>query len=372
MNPSRGPGVSVTDRPVAASAHPSSAVPARPVGFPPPVEPGPSRAARRFRRVTWAAALVSILGFAAAFLWPQTFLERLPRAVAWTGLLALARMLSFEIGLGLIGAGLASTFLCRGIQAPLALAASGVLWLSPLGYAMVRRPGPCASDRPAVRLMTFNILFRNHQFNAIASEVLRHNPDLVTFTEYTAAAEADLRPLLSAAYPYRVVAPFSRGHAVAIFSRLPIIESSVLPFERSTRSIVRAAVEHDGQRVDVLGVHLSSPFGFAGLRAGRDEFNQLRRVLQQSTHPAIVMGDFNASILGPQDEALRTLGWTSSWSTERGYGATWPAQGQLHRAMSVRIDHIYAPEAMGCTASQVGRPCGSDHRPVIADFVWRE
>jgi len=91
--------------------------------------------------------------------------------------------------------------------------------------------------------------------------------------------------------------------------------------------------------------------------------------LRDERLPVILAGDFNATPTSPSTASLTALGFTDAYDLG-GYGPghTWPNRTFAKFLPGIRIDHVYLSEGPTCTASHVGEPIGSDHRPVIADI----
>jgi endonuclease/exonuclease/phosphatase (EEP) superfamily protein YafD len=83
--------------------------------------------------------------------------------------------------------------------------------------------------------------------------------------------------------------------------------------------------------------------------------------------PVIVAGDFNMtpeSVIyrrrfGHLQNAFSTAGW--------GWGGT-----KFTRIHSVRIDHVLADDHWQIARCEVGPDVGSDHRPVVAELLFRQ
>ena len=92
----------------------------------------------------------------------------------------------------------------------------------------------------------------------------------------------------------------------------------------------------------------------------------VRREIDDSPYPVIVVGDFNAielsyvywHISSGLHDAWRSLHWFD-------YGATC-----VHRGIGVRIDYIFCADPLVPIRSSVPQPAGSDHHPVIATLAW--
>jgi len=91
----------------------------------------------------------------------------------------------------------------------------------------------------------------------------------------------------------------------------------------------------------------------------------VRKEIEDSPYPVIVVGDFNAM---PWSYAYRHIrqGLHDAWrSNHLGYGATCE-----HRGIGIRIDYILSSESIIPTSCTIQETTGSDHKPVVATLEW--
>lgn len=144
---------------------------------------------------------------------------------------------------------------------------------------------------------------------------------------------------------------------LVVATRLPLIDDellrigTVLHDRAGSRAAIRVALDVQGTRVDVVGLHTSSKLWWGGpvvhLRGLQEHLAELH------DHPALVAGDFN--LWGPPVEALLP-GWKRVVR-----GRTWPA-----RLPHSQIDHVLANEHAVGLAGEVLDRTPSDHRAVRA------
>jgi endonuclease/exonuclease/phosphatase family metal-dependent hydrolase len=141
---------------------------------------------------------------------------------------------------------------------------------------------------------------------------------------------------------------------IAVLSRLPVLESSVLGLpqlrrDRVTRAVLALDVELGGRRVGIAGTHMSHLSHGSALH-----FRAVARLLEQvfGDQPALFAGDMN--LWGPPIHAF-----FGQWQRAV-KGKTWPAW----RPHS-QLDHLLV-RGFDVQASGVWPESGSDHRPVWA------
>jgi endonuclease/exonuclease/phosphatase family metal-dependent hydrolase len=146
---------------------------------------------------------------------------------------------------------------------------------------------------------------------------------------------------------------------VAVLSRLPVVESRVMPLEPQLprdpgrRALVVATVDVSGQLFTVCGTHLpllKDPVWRLG--------PSLRRALPPPDSPAALAGDMNM------------WGWCIDQLVGRGRGWRRVVRGRTypaHRPHS-QTDHILVTRPVAVVDAQVVRQVMSDHRPIRASL----
>lgn len=245
------------------------------------------------------------------------------------------------------------------------------------------RPRP--PEKPAdVTVMTFNVLFQGGAPD-LAVKMLAENPaDVLALQEVTAEWETRLEEKLPSRYPHRSVLPQAYGRGLAIYSRYPIGNVTLLDDARGKRFAQCADLTLPTNRVVTLcNVHLDSPAG--ALAAKDDRLGKLRdnaRIRrrqweQLSAHLAlmspgrtrVLAGDFNTM---EEDPLYRDIAddWVDAFrSVTLARGDTWPNVGWKPELPSVRIDYIFVKGPGLPIRSRVVQGGGSDHFPVLAQLA---
>ncbi|HKQ95280.1 MAG TPA: endonuclease/exonuclease/phosphatase family protein [Aestuariivirgaceae bacterium] len=213
--------------------------------------------------------------------------------------------------------------------------------------------GSVQPNEKELRLFSFNSRLHNDKAEAVADEILRHDPDIATLIEFGEEKRVAL-DRLRAKYPYVagcINEPFCH---LAIISKVPIVSSEARALWAGP-PLIRATLGGDFAGMVVVGVHtIRAPH----VRAQFSQMNSLAEYLFQFDKKAIVMGDFNATPFSRVLEIfsdrtrLRRLTWLP----------TWPATVELPQ---LGIDHIFvSPEFRVIERERIGRSSGSDHYPV--------
>ena len=235
-----------------------------------------------------------------------------------------------------------------------ALVVAGVgLWHASPGFD--RPPG-----QGRVRVMSFNVLSRNHDLDGIEAEVRRNRPDILGVPEFY-RNKLPLHARLKDILPYQANCAHKKFCNLALFSRWPI--DSVKAASRWLGPpYLHAIVRMRQGPVHVFVVHT---LRFPWLGPQYRQMGAMARIVRRQKGAKIVMGDFNASPFSItlehflKETGLRRLTWLPSWPA-------WPVP-----LPQLAIDHVFVSGHWRLVAGPwVGMAAGSDHLPVILELEW--
>jgi len=220
-------------------------------------------------------------------------------------------------------------------------------------------------DPPAnaarLRVVTANVLMSNERLDALASDVLAQQPDVVVFEELTYDLE-EVAPELAAEYPFRLstAAPW-----VTVASRLPLEDTRRLdlPGNDRGRDLLTATIEVGGQRLTLIAGHLMPPLNHDAFEVTRQQHEVLNKAISEVTGPLLVVGDLNATSLSPTFAGFL-------WGTGLRIAAAdrWPDSTYSVHGLGIRIDHVLVRD-VGVSDERVFDLAGSDHRGVAVDVT---
>lgn len=231
-------------------------------------------------------------------------------------------------------------------------------------------------------------------------DILRQGADLLCFQEYyTNLNKKDFTPTAIAAkfrgYPhkhihYATTHQQNTGYGLAIFSKYPLVDQGVIPFEHSRNMAIYADVKVGETTIRVFSVHLES-IGFQdndlnvldsldfrmtesqkqGLvnisrkltRAFKMRSSQaetLARHIKNAPYPVIVCGDFNDTPVSYVYRTMRGKLKDAFVESGSGFGATYNG-----RLPSLRIDYIFHDPAFKSWNFETLPLPYSDHHPIM-------
>jgi len=246
------------------------------------------------------------------------------------------------------------------------------LWQSvPLGvYALVPSPETKETgDSPEgeIRLVSFNVLSANPRHGEVGAYLLASDADVVGLLEVTPSWVRNLEGI-AARWPHRYESPRSDNFGLALWSRIPVRESTWIRHEPgSIPSLLVRFAPRSGAPFQLILTHPVPPVGREATVWRDDQLRSLARVIGSTDSPPwILAGDFNLTPWSPRfREALRE-GRLLDPARGRGIRATW------HRFPTIwgglPIDHTLHTSGITPLDHEIGPSLGSDHRPVVFTF----
>lgn len=232
-----------------------------------------------------------------------------------------------------------------------------------------------------LRVMTYNVLFSNFDYDAVAKVVLADQHDLVALQEVQPEMMDALKERLQDQYPFSIMGNQNNFGTTAVFSRHPFSESYVLNLEVDRPAVV-IKTEIDGQQITFVSAHLLA-YGFRWIRIVDFPRVVMERTAEQNRQVEIILNDLaeetNSVILACDCNTYETASsyrlledWLTNSTRSAGWNPLQPKPAGVHVDNDLRhIDYIWFRGALSpvgvYTVTDTG---GSDHRPVIANFTF--
>ncbi len=220
------------------------------------------------------------------------------------------------------------------------------------------------ADGPGFTLYSANLFVQNADLPAIGTSIRQANADVVVLMEVGDAARPGLDTVL-AAYPHRIVTPRRAGGAgpsvFVIASRWPLTERRI---ELMYMFAIAGEVQTPAGPVTVAGVHLTRPWPYQEQWGQILQTQDLIDWLATVDGPVVVAGDFNSVSSARIGRMLRR---ETGLVAAPGWPGTWPSA--LPAWAGITIDQVYRSPELAVVERRLGRPNGSDHRPVVTRFV---
>ena len=257
-------------------------------------------------------------------------------------------------------------------------------------YGSLFIPKEMTAEGTPLRMMTWNILYRNWDTDAIAATVFEQAPDILAVQELSPEHVAPLQSLLEREYPYSALDPGGPG-GLGVWSRHPILQSAPSAGRRMGCSCQQVVLDVAGERLQLINVHPVTPqftFGRRRIAEGAPAVPLPRWFSTQRQEPAI---DALVSAAGASDDRLIVAGDFNTgdrhqnyWRLRRhlrdayreagsGFGLTFPNGSEvlrrLHLPPMLRIDYIFYGDGIAARDAHTVAAPSSDHRAVVADLI---
>lgn len=257
------------------------------------------------------------------------------------------------------------------------------------GLLIPRLPAAHAAEKAFV-VMTSNVLVNQTNGAAVVRSIRESNADVVALQELNVPIIEAIRQNLAGEYPYQVLSPEDNASGMGVISRYPLqVTNEQLSGHWLGKPQV-LQIDLEGTTIILVNVHCIS------INLAHDNWQQnlelgvyereraaeaLAGLASRRKAPLIVVGDFNTT---DQTQAYHIINNTlrDAWR-EAGFGTghTFPgpyapfggspsAKPAQIPVWLARIDYIfYSNEWRILSARNGPENGGSDHRPVIAEFV---
>ena len=150
------------------------------------------------------------------------------------------------------------------------------------------------------------------------------------------------------------------GYGLALASRYPVgtVQNHLLPSVREQRGVLEVRLDTPSGPLTVFCTH----FGLSGEERIK-QAARLAALVQSSSYPVLVCGDFNERSDAPAVRSL--LSQTDLLDADAAEDRwTYPTN-----ALEARIDFLFYSPTLTCRSVSVTESQSSDHLPVVGEFV---
>ena len=213
------------------------------------------------------------------------------------------------------------------------------------------------------RLLWWNIQAGNERKQEAIEWIEQSAADIVALGEVTPEWEQALESIHEA-YPYRFVEARSDNFGIALYSRVPLFNSTLISPSAEGVPSIRSEINLQGRVVTLFITHPVPPMAKRSTTRRNRQLEWIAKQVAQASSP-VLLGDLNTT---PWNHAFRSLtelsGLQNSAPTWTG---TWPAK---ILPLRIPLDHCLTGEGMKVRSKEIDSPMGSDHSPVQAQLAW--
>lgn len=247
-------------------------------------------------------------------------------------------------------------------------------WIAPYCFATSKPVGV----RP-LRVCVVNVLTQNREHDKVLAALKNAAPDVIAVLELGTELESRLNQELGDLYRHRITEPSDDGNfGIGLWSKLPLQDEKVFHLTVPLVPSISAQVIWEGQPVNLYATHPIPPVNSRYFQARNKHLELLAQRIQvqeESSQEAltIVVGDLNLTPWSPwyrkfiADADLRDCISGDSMASLTPTWYRWPLF-----PFGLVLDHGFCGGGLRCSDRKVLEDIGSDHRPVLLDFVHDE
>lgn len=226
-------------------------------------------------------------------------------------------------------------------------------------------PPPAPPEGPTLRVLSFNVLADNEQFDEVVDYIRTTDADVVVLHEVSRPWEEQI---LEADLPY-IVNPVRTGDL--IFGTLVLTpagaEVAGYGFTVGEPRAVEIRMLLDGTPISLLASHPLSPSTETRSLLRDAQIRFAAEWAADQEVPAVVVGDLNATRWSHAFGRFGSIGELRNSENGFGFQPSFPATATV--VLRVPIDHLLHSEGWVVADRRLGPALGSDHFPLVVDLV---
>ena len=221
-------------------------------------------------------------------------------------------------------------------------------------------------NEKAYRLINYNVLQSNTRTQDVADYIAGLSPDFLLLVETDHGWSEDMEFELRDHFPHRFTEPRPDKQGLTFYSKHPW--KSIRLVSEFSFPTIEATFDLAEGTLTLLGIHPLPPVRPDAAEGRNAYFQGLSEYTAGLGASVIVAGDFNATPWSPHFQRLLSESNVEDSGTGRGIQNTWYRFPALF--LGLPIDHILT-RGIAVHKRQIGPPIGSDHRPLVLDFLIR-
>lgn len=222
---------------------------------------------------------------------------------------------------------------------------------------------PLHNPQQVYRAMSINVYSGNPQISRVVDYIRSEAPDFLALIEINGDWREPLEGLKDL-LPHQEIKIWSSDFGYALLSKYPFTEKT---FGYIATGTLAREVQTPQGKLLLLQVHPLAPTNERAWKWRNESLTKIADFCAMQEQPLLLLGDMNCSPWSPNfKNFLQTSGLHQPdvrWLPRR----TWPAG---HPWLWTPIDHILLSYPLAAIDEWVGPYVGSDHYPVVCDFVF--
>ena len=214
------------------------------------------------------------------------------------------------------------------------------------------------------RAMLLNVNTRLGDAKRVKQVIQEEDPDILVLEEISSQWVLDLQWLANS-HPYSRVQSREDNFGIGLFSKFPLEDDEIVYIGDAGVPSIVATIDTGRRKLGVIATHPLPPTGPANSQWRNDQLDRLPDYVRSSL-PLLLLGDLNTTPWNYHFRRLLQRTGLIDSSQGRGIQPTWPNYNPL---LLIPIDHCLHSPDIFVVSKRVGAAVGSDHYPVIVDFV---
>lgn len=229
---------------------------------------------------------------------------------------------------------------------------------------VIQREVVRADSQADLSVVHYNVKENNRYMDRLAEDVLAAGADVVSLQELRPETFPVADTILSAAYPYKRVTLEHKGFGMAIYSRYPIANDSILV--AGYFPVMTGTINTPAGEISYLCATTSTPTSEKGFEKQEKEFLLLTQMAKAGSKPLILMGDLNAVPWSTSMEGLMEHGHLED--SRKDLSATFPSQSVW---VQIPIDYILHSPDLKCLAFETLKRSSSNHLGIKGYYQFK-
>jgi endonuclease/exonuclease/phosphatase (EEP) superfamily protein YafD len=245
-------------------------------------------------------------------------------------------------------------------------------FIIPVLQAFAPAPIPIGKAQASIKILQFNILFKNNDFAKSIPWIIKQNADIVVLQEVNESRAAELDELKKH-YKWSRVKTNNRREAfgMAIFSNVPVNKFDYIAINDGWNNYTRTELLISNIKLNLYELHTTPPVSKHFYEQRNIGMSLLADTLREDKTPhRLLLGDLNSTIYSPNFQNIITQ--ADLHHAQQGYNmeGSWPSM--LPSFLRIGIDQMLASKQIKIESRVIAPYKGSDHLPVITNVTLYE
>ena len=227
-----------------------------------------------------------------------------------------------------------------------------------------------ADSVSSLKFYTANVHQKNQETSKLISQIDAMNADVMLFTEVNNFWQNTISNQISKDYKYHIKFPLNNTYGMALYSKLPLVDSKVRFLVSDSIPSIHTKVEiSPNNLIQIYAIHPTPPMPSENpMSTDRDsEMMQIAFLARDSKLPVVVIGDFNDVAWSETSRLFQRVSGLLDLRKGRGLFNTYSAKSYILRWP---LDHIFISEEFRHVAAKTGNDINSDHFPFYAELSF--